>query len=155
MNYYIDEAEFEIMEKNIYTAIEIVTAMPLRGKNAFDNFITGNSWVNEFFAQYDLDTIGCKKNRGKILKSAIELLFDNKMGNWLDNVLMKITAKRWRKKTEQKKRNSSGILLGMDAGKHYSKPLPGHLQEKVLLRFNLKMEQLLTELESIPSASAV
>jgi hypothetical protein len=43
----------------------------------------------------------------------------------------------------------------MDAGKHFSKPLPGQLQEKVLLRFNLKMEQLLTELETIPSASAV
>jgi hypothetical protein len=68
---------------------------------------------------------------------------------------MNITAKRWRRKTDQKKRNNSGILLGMDAGKHFSKPIPGHLQERVLIRFNLKMEQLLMELESIPAASAV
>lgn len=155
MNYYIDEADPEIIEKNIFTATEIVTALPLRGKKTFDDFVTANSWVYNFFPQYSPDSTGCKENRGKILRSGIEYLFNNRLGNWLDNTLMKITVRRWHKKTEKKRRNNNGVLLGMDAGKHFSKPLPGQMQEKVLLRFNLKMEQLMMELDAIPAASAV
>ena len=77
------------------------------------------------------------------------------MGDWLDNVLMKITLERWQKKTSHEMRNSNGVLMGMDGGKHYAKPVPGHLQEKVVIRFNLKMEQLLAELKEVITFTAV
>lgn len=155
MNYYIDEAGLEIREKNIYTATEIITAIPFRGKDVFNKFLLSNSWVKKYFPQFVFDENTFAKNKNGFIKKVIEFLVNNKMGDWLDNLLMKITAKRWQKKTEQKKKNNKGILLGMDAGKHFSKPLPGQMQEKVLIRFNLKMEQLMMELESIPTASAV
>ena len=37
MNYFIDESEPVILEKNIYTAMEVATILPLRG-NQFSNF---------------------------------------------------------------------------------------------------------------------
>ena len=155
MNYYIDENALEIREKNIFTATEIVTVLPMRGKGVFDNFIGANLWVKNYFPQYIFQNNVCKKTRKGVLKSFTEMIFNNKLGDRLDDLLMKITLKRWQKKTVRKRMNNSGILMGMDGGKHYSKPVPAHLQEKVLVRFKLKMEQLLSELETIRTASAV
>ncbi len=155
MNYFIDEAALEIKEKNIYTATETITALPFHGRIVFNKFLHANSWVKKYFPRYGFDKNLFTEKRKSGLKTGIEFLFNNKMGNRLDNYLMKITAKRWHRKTQQKKRNNNGVLLGMDSGKHFSKPLPGQMQEKVLMRFNLKMEQLMMELEAIRTASAV
>jgi hypothetical protein len=67
---------------------------------------------------------------------------------------MKITVRRWQKKTESKKRNKRGIILGLDAGTHYCKPNPKYFQQKVVSQFNLKMEQLIMQL-NLPSVKAV
>lgn len=150
MNYYVDEEALEIREKNIFTATEIITAIPLKGDHVFDKFFSANTWVEKFFPVYPVSRNGTGEIKIGGLKKIIETLFNNRTGDWLDNRLMKITMRRWQKKTERKKRNSQGVLMGMDASKHYAKPVPGHLQEKVVVRFNLKMEQLIMELEAIP-----
>ncbi len=49
MNYFIDEAELGIIEKNIYTATEIATILPLCGCKIFDSFFKVNSWARSFF----------------------------------------------------------------------------------------------------------
>ena len=49
MNYFIDEAELGILEKNIYTATEIATILPLFGYKIFDSFFKVNSWTRSFF----------------------------------------------------------------------------------------------------------
>ena len=155
MNYYVDESALEIREKNIFTSTEIVTALPLRGDEIFRNFITANLWVKKFFPNYVTEHGQCKKIKRGVVKPFAEFILNNKLGNWMDNLLMKITLRRWKKKTIQKKRNDNGVLMGLDGGKHYAKPVPGHFQEKVLIRFNLKMEQLLMELKAIPASSSV
>ncbi|MEO8943983.1 MAG: hypothetical protein ABI297_05225, partial [Ginsengibacter sp.] len=38
MNYYVDELAMEIPEKNIFTAMEIVTLIPMHGKDCFQRF---------------------------------------------------------------------------------------------------------------------
>ena len=155
MNYFIDETALEIREKNIFTATEVITALPLRGDSVFRDFSDANKWTRKFFPHRTTETRNSKKIRKGLLKPLIEKIFNNKAGDGLDNWLKKVTTRRWQKKTEHKKRNRQGVLMGMDAGKHYSKPDPKHLQAKVVLRFDLKMEQLLQELESFPSVRAV
>ncbi len=46
MNYYVDEAGLEIEEKNIFTAMEIVTLMPMQG--SFTDFFKQNDWTKIF-----------------------------------------------------------------------------------------------------------
>ena len=155
MNYYIDESSLQIREKNIFTATEVVTAMPMRGKKVVEDFRKANGWVYDYFPLYVNNDKDCRRSLRGPFKIFAEWIFNNRFGNWLDDKLMNVTVRRWKKKTQRKKLNSHGILMGMDAGKHYSKPIPGHLQEKVVRRFNLKMEQLMMELESLRTASAV
>ena len=40
VNYYIDEAAMEIEEKNIFTAVEIITLIPMKGEEQINRFST-------------------------------------------------------------------------------------------------------------------
>ena len=155
MNYYLDEVGLELKEKNIFTAMEAVTTMPLRGDLAFSDFIVANDWTKKFFPKKTTELSSSKRIRTGLLKRFVETIFNNRFGNWLDDRLMKTTVRRWQKKTESKKGNIRRIILGLDAGKHYCKPDPRYFQQKVVGQFNLKMEQLIMQLEPLTTMKAV
>ncbi|WP_426671167.1 nucleotidyltransferase domain-containing protein [Mucilaginibacter sp. McL0603] len=148
MNYYIDEKELQIREKNIYTAIEIATLMPLHGDTVFEQFYIANAWTREYLPNKCLRLTTAEPLKKTWLKSFTEMLFNNWLGNKIDNLLLKISAKRWLKNVELKKLNDKGIIMGMDCGKHHSKPDPRFFQEKLIGKYQSKISQLLDHLES-------
>ena len=143
MNYFVDEAEPGILEKNIYTATEVATILPLRGTVVFDNFYTVNSWIRELLPNHYMYVPAAAEIKRTWLTIITEKLFNNKAGNALDNFLMKITAASWNKKTLKKKKNSKGIIMGMHAGKHFSKPDPENFQKKLLRRYENCLAEVL------------
>ncbi|WPU91332.1 hypothetical protein SNE25_18605 [Mucilaginibacter sabulilitoris] len=145
MNYYIDEQSLEIEEKNIYTATEVVTLIPIQGDITFADFFTANAWTRGFLPNHIMRVSTAKSLPKIILKGMIEWLLNNFLGDILDNRLMKITAKRWDKKTHEKRLNNHGILLAMATGKHYAKPDPENFQFKLISRYEAKVAQLLVE----------
>ena len=56
MNYFIDEVGLDIPEKNIFTAMEITTLLPMQGQNQFKNFIEANSWIRNYFPAHIVST---------------------------------------------------------------------------------------------------
>ncbi|SHN27853.1 hypothetical protein SAMN05216524_10885 [Mucilaginibacter sp. OK098] len=147
MNYYIDEQQLEITEKNLYTAIEIGTLIPLQGDTVFERFYTANAWTMEYLPNKNMRIASAKPVKGGFFKSFLEWLFNNRAGNTIDNMLMKITGGRWLKKTQQKKLNSHGIIMGMDTGKHYAKPDPRNFQSKLLARYQFRVDRILRAYE--------
>jgi len=143
MNYYIDEQKLEIIEKTTYTAIEIVTLIPLRGKVIFEQFCAANSWTEQYLPNKVMDLTPAKPARNTFLKRLLEGVFNNAMGDAIDNGLMKITAGRWLKKTLAKKLNSKGKVMGMDVSKHHAKPDPRNFQDKLMKQYDHKMAGLL------------
>jgi predicted nucleotidyltransferase len=143
MNYYIDEEELQIREKNIYTAIEIATLMPLHGDTTFEQFYMANNWTRNHLPNKYMRLTTAKSLKGSWLKRAFEWLFNNRPGNALDDLLMRITIERWDKKRQQKKLNIKGLIMAMDGGKHYAKPDPKNFQEKLILKYQLKLSQIL------------
>jgi predicted nucleotidyltransferase len=143
MNYYVDEAQLQIAEKNIYTAIEVVTLMPLHGEAVFEQFFAENSWTQTYLPNNYLRVSAAKPLKNGIGKQLFEVLFNNKLGNAIDKVLMNITASRWNKKTTQKRLNMHGVLLNMYAGRHCSKPNPIEFQHQLLKRYEDKVEKAL------------
>lgn len=148
MNYYIDEQELQIREKNIYTAIEIATLIPLQGDATFEQFYAANTWTRNYFPHKCMRLTTAKSLKHSWAKRLFELLFDNRSGNKLDTMLMDITAKRWDKKRQAKKLNIKGVMMGMDAGKHYAKPDPRNFQDKLIVKYQLKLSQLFEHWES-------
>ena len=145
MNYYIDEHQLEIIEKTIYTAIEIVTLIPLQGDAQFEQFYAANAWTRDYLPNKIMRVSSAKPLKSDWFKTVIEVLFNNKIGDLFDNALMNITAGRWLKKTAMKKLNAKGKVMALDVSKHYAKPDPGNFQYKLLKQYENKISTLLME----------
>jgi hypothetical protein len=142
MNYYIDEQALQISDKNIYTAVEVVTLLPICGNGTLKNFFDANSWSLAYFPNYDLSTQSLKKVKNSYVKRLIEFLFNNPLGERLDNFLMKVTAQRWREKELKRKVNIKGDRMGLRTSKHFSKPNPAFFQQRILLLYENKLKEI-------------
>jgi predicted nucleotidyltransferase len=147
MNYYVDELQLEIPEKNIFTATEIGTLIPLQGDIVFEKFYAANSWTRNFLPNKNMRVASAKPVKTPLLKMLLEWLLNNRIGNALDNLLMRITTNRWIRKTTRKKLNSHGMVLGLATGKHFAKPDPGNFQRKLLGSYENKLSHILREHE--------
>jgi len=142
MNYYIDEEGMMIESQNIFTAVEIATLLPVSGKKELDNFFVINNWCQQFFRtsvnrHLQVDTAGDSR-----IKRFVEWIFDNPVGNSLDNWLLKITTGRWQQKSNKGKINKKGHTMSLVTGKHFSRSNPGAFQEKVLAMYEQKLIDL-------------
>jgi hypothetical protein len=151
MNYYIDEKELDIVEKNIFTATEIVTLMPLQGTKAFDDFFKANNWTAKFLPNHFMRVYREKDVGSNPIKLLLESCFKGRLGNALDNYLMNITAKRWQQKTMSGQLNDHGYVMSMTAHKHYSKPDPTGFPVKLLEKYELRLLQM-EQLQAMKSA---
>ena len=142
MNYFVDEACLEIEEKNIFTAMEITTLLPMYGKTALHNFTFSNKWIKNYLPGDSSDFSHVPELKKGMFCKLTEFVFNNQMGNWLDDQLMWITQKRWQKKEQRKMKNDNGYQMGMVVNKHFSKPNPVYFQDKVLEMYRSRLEKL-------------
>lgn len=143
MNYYIDEEALEINEKNIFTATELLTLMPASGNGSLTRFFNANDWAGAWYPQYrHRIRAAAKTPKSSLLKRCAEWLLDNRTGNYLDDYLRNLTARRWTTKEQRGDLNMQGIKMSLQCGKHYSRPNPEHFQQKVLQRYYRKVSDL-------------
>ena len=142
MNYYVDEAVLEIEEKNIYTATDLITLMPMYGNTGMNNFFAANEWALGSFPNFYI-----KKNNEDSdpspawIKKIVESLFNNKAGNWLDDYFFRLTTKRWQLKEKQGRLNTKGESMGLKTSKHCSKPNPQHFHDNFLKKYEEKLAE--------------
>ena len=143
MNYYVDEAGLEIAEKNIFTAMEIVTLVPMQGRSDMVKFIAGNGWTKTYFPVHGFAIGNTPEIKRGTISRLIEKILNGKAGDRIDKWLMHITDSRWQKKAQMHKLNSKGICMGMIVDRHFSKPDPKNFQDKVVEQHRVKVQQLL------------
>ncbi len=142
MNYFVDEADLMIEEKNIYTATELFTLIPMAGNGSIHKFFDTNSWSYAYFPGRSLPVVkGDLKINRSWLKMLGESLLNNKFGDWLDNYFLKLTTSRWKKKEEEQRLNTKGERMGLKTGKHYSKPNPVFFHDHFLKKYERKLEE--------------
>jgi len=139
MNYFVDEEALAIPEKNIYTAVEIVTLLPLAGTFTLNKFFDKNQWTKKWLPVYEYRRNIKTAEKGSGFKKFGEWFFSNRTGEKLDNFLYKWTTRRWQKKEQQRRKNSKGRVMNLVTGKHFSKSNPEAFQEKILTRYNDKI----------------
>jgi hypothetical protein len=61
---------------------------------------------------------------------------------------MKVTSRRWKRKEELQQLNMAGRRMGLDTGKHFSKPKPQHFQRQVLDTFEQKWAEVRKKFEA-------
>jgi len=147
LNYFIDEEALQIEEKNVFTAIETMTLIPVCGNGTMDKFFNANSWITNYYHDYATVTNNHKTYSNKHwIKTLIEWSLNNRVGSWLDNYFFRLTKKRWNKMEGKGITNEKGQRFGMKADKHFSKPNPVFFQEKLLARYSNRLNELKAKL---------
>ena len=145
MNYFVDEEDLVIKEKNIYTATELFTLLPLAGNGSLKNFFEKNSWSYSYFPNRPLPIVNEEINfKDPWYKKLTEFLLNTGVGNWLDNYLFKLTTTRWQKKEKEKKLNAKGERMGLKTNKHFSKPNPIFFHNAFIENYKQRIKELET-----------
>lgn len=141
INYYIDYNHLEIEEKNVFTAIEITTLIPVFGRKYYDEFYEKNIWIKNYFPNFPKrNNQMIDKNKPCRLQKILEKLFDNRLGDWLDDFAMKLFSKTISKKFGYL--DKTDFALAFKTTKCESKYHPKFFQKKVLISFEEKLNEL-------------
>jgi predicted nucleotidyltransferase len=148
MNYYVDETGLEIVEKNIFTAMEIVTLLPMQGGECVQIFLQKNEWVKNYFPCCMPATGLVPEMKKGFTAKFVEKICNARFGYWLDTLLMNITDRRWQKKALISALNKKNRAIGMSVSRHFSKPRPENFQQKVVLQYEKVMDEFIQKFES-------
>lgn len=143
VNYFIGENNLEIHQKNIFTATEITTLIPIVNPLLYDKFIKSNSWISNHYPKFNQKEVKFHlKNDG--FKRVLESTFKGSFGNYIDINFMKLTFKRWQKKFSYLEPKDFDIAL--ETRRNVSKHHPSHFQKKVLSDYSKIMNNLLNKI---------
>lgn len=137
VNYFISNEHLEIHEKNIFTATEIMTLIPITGKDIFEKFMTNNTWAKSYLPNISRNTLETVLEVKKpLFTKAIQAICNTKLGNMLEVFFRKITVNKWQKKfTDLSK---SELEIAMKSTTDVSKHHPRNFQKKVIHALNKK-----------------
>jgi hypothetical protein len=139
MNYYIDEEALTLDDRNVFTAIELKTLLPVSGWSTMSKLFASNNWTNEWLPNCPYRIQKKAEPIRSPFKRFAEWVFDY---NKLDDYLFRLTSRRWKNKESKGKKNSKGQIMKLHTDKHFSKSNPGAFQEKVLAMYDQKLEAL-------------
>jgi predicted nucleotidyltransferase len=138
VNYFIDDEHLEIPDKNIFTATELVTLMPMVNHYLFKKFTEANRWVLEYLPNVSANYYEILTEKQKpLMKKLMEKIFRNRFGDKLDAHCLKATLQYWRKKF--KNFNEHDFKNALRSRRDVSKHHPNKFQEKVLALYGKKI----------------
>lgn len=140
INYFIDTKHLTIAEKNIFTATEIATMLPLYGREGCQDFCVANAWAwaeLPNFPPRPLDAVTVQPPKG--FKKMAEWLFGGHLGAWLDGQAMRLTLTFWRRKF--KHFGPDAFDTSLKSRPYVSKHHPQHYQDKILTAYKKRIEQ--------------
>lgn len=138
-NYFIATDHLEIDEKNIFTATELATLVPLYGASYHKALVLANPWLREYLpnfiapATYDLPEMSTNR-----FKSLIETLLHGRLGDYLTRVCQRLTCRRWQR-LYSRHYPAGDFEVAFKSTASVSKNHPNHFQRRVLDRYEEKL----------------
>jgi hypothetical protein len=140
VNYFVDTKHLEIPDKNIFTATELLTLLPMTGINVYNDLIQNNEWAYTYLPNFQIN----KKEEVNIekfyFKSFFEKILSGYLGDILDTLFMKLTIKKW--KSKFKNFDQEALDTALRSRKYVSKHHPQQFQKVVLSRLENSISQL-------------
>src|SRR5690606_32186099 len=96
-NYFITEDHLEIEEKNLFTATELATLVPVCGRSVYRRLMRANSWVSEYFPNFRVTVPDIPEVRSSLIKRSVEVALAGKAGEALTRFFRMLTLKRWQR----------------------------------------------------------
>jgi len=144
MNYFLALNELELKDKNLYTAIESTTIIPVFQPDMYDQFLQKNEWISHFLPNQKgwFRNLSPLTPSGQFLKKWIERLWAGQWGNWCDALLQKITIRWWRRKFRRQGFPMEYFEKDLRATSGESKYHPFDYQRKILNVYRSKIESM-------------
>ena len=143
LNYFKGQQELMIEEQNIFTATELFTLIPVVNKELYKSLIQANNWIEDYFAISKIPDNNAISLIKGLLQSIGENIFNNKIGENLDEYFMKITLNRWKNKFGNMTKQDFDIA--MKSSRNISKHHPSNFQKKVLSEYETKCKSMISE----------
>lgn len=135
MNYFIDETRMCLEEKNRFTATELSTLIPMSNMGMYAQLMDENQeWIKTIFPNiyfentFSRPTIESKTGVTRFAEWILNGLWPGLVNNWL----MNLTDKKWRKKWKKKNYPAEDYDLAMKTKWYVSKQHPLNYQKRVL-----------------------
>ncbi len=139
VNYFVDEDHLEIEEKNLFTATELATVLPLYGSEQYSKLIETNDWLKGFFPNYVArSTENVPKSNVTAFKKILETLMNACFANKIESYFKSITMKRWRKLYETQY-SKADFDIAFKSKAYASKNHPQHFQRKIMAIYAEKL----------------
>ncbi len=139
LNYFVDTDHLEIEEKNIFTATELVTLIPVCVDQTDANFKKANNWVFDYYPNANFKKAALQPTKSGFLKRFLEFVLNNKIADKLDEFFMTITLKVWERKFENYQPDD--FSLALKTRKYVSKHHPQNFQKKVLTQYQADIQK--------------
>jgi hypothetical protein len=133
INYYIDTAQLQIPDHNLFAATEIITLKNMSGVMWYQQFLEANQWVGNYFPNFEAPIAIANADAPPLLKRIAESVFGGKFGDLIDTLCFR--TMRYFLKRKYSKIGQERFRVNMRAQKHSSKHHPQGFQFKVLEAF--------------------
>ncbi|MDO8367098.1 MAG: hypothetical protein Q7T20_09890 [Saprospiraceae bacterium] len=141
INYFVDTEHLEIEEKNLFTATETVTLLPMWGREFYETFCRANLWARQIYPNFkQRPTAAVPSHSRGFLKKILETMLAGKLGDGLDQKAMRLTVGFWKRKFRHMDHQTFDLALKSRRG--VSKHHPLHFQQKVLERFQENLQRV-------------
>ena len=141
INYLVDEDNLEIIDKNMFTAVEVSHLLPVYNRALIDKLKERNKWSKKYYQSLNnIKKVKCFEGNSWI-KSFAERSINFLSADQLDLFFMKLTYKRWSKKFKQF--NAQKMELTMRTNRGVSKHHPKDFQTRVLGEYEKRLNKLI------------
>jgi predicted nucleotidyltransferase len=141
VNYFVDESHLVIEEKNLFTATELATVLPLYGSNQYHELHRSNAWLKNFFPNFLLRTTDnvpeASTSWGKWCLEKIISIF----GDSLEGFCQRITLARW-KKLYGKSYSQADFDIAFKSRSYASKNHPSNFQRVVMEAYEERLKAI-------------
>ncbi len=145
INYMITTDQLEIKEKNLFTATEIESMLLMHNDAIYQQFLSSNPWYKRYFPNADTqDFLAWKLDediKPYLWSNLLEFLLDNSLGNYIENYLQRLAAKRNKKKYAAKLTKEEYDLM-FRSTKNEAKVHPPNSQGKVLKLYEDRLKTI-------------
>jgi hypothetical protein len=147
-NYFIDTDHLEIEEKNLFTATELATVVPLYGIDYYDALQQKNShWLASYFPNFSpRHAENVPRYQLHFGKKLMEKVIDLFFGNVVERLIMQMALRRWGR-LYREKYASHDFKIAFKTKKHVSKNHPRNFQKKVMELYLQKIEMFREKFE--------
>jgi hypothetical protein len=139
LNYFATADHLELEDQNIFLATEVATLKPLFNTGIFLSYLQANSWIKEYFPNFDMMYLAVTKanDRPSFLQRILELPFALLPANALDRSLQSMMEGVWARRYPEYDEETRKRIFR--CSRFESRAYVGDFENKILARYDQRL----------------